>query len=876
MFFGSEWKSEMRMIRKIGFFACHVIWHRLMYFEYSVKIFVVIVCSIMFFVQTSSAQFVDVANKSSIVLDGIEGLYGNGISLYDFNQDGLDDLTFCSKNGGVRTFVSDGQSFTELNVIPYIEGDIKQVMWVDYDNDDDPDFFCSIYGASCMLFRNDNELGLVNVTDSLNLPITTGKSFGAAWADFDRDGFLDVYVCNYDFILPAATSNWFFRNNGDGGFEEIANVFGCDNGMRASFQPAWIDINFDLYPDLFVINDKYHGNAFYKNNDGVFDDVSALFHLNHQMESMSNSWSDFDNDLDFDVYVSNTVQGNILMRNEGDLFVDIASDAGVDIGSVCWSALWIDYDHNGKDDLHVSTNSPAFNGNQNYLFRSETDSTFYPDIIQGDNAPVIASAMGDINADGYIDFVEMKQYPLGIKIYRNNGGENHWLKVSLKGTASNHDGVGTLIRYYVQGEEKIRATFCGENFLSQNSQYEILSLNDALSVDSLFIEWPSGWVDKFFDIQGDQFFEITEGSTFDVRIVNFSDGSLCPGDSIVLIAESTGTILWTDGSVQNELIVTSPGVYDVGATNDFGWTANASIVISEFVMPQLDWQSVHPSCTDSSNGAIYMIYIPEEIQSIQWVGFEATDSLVNLPEGIYEFIVSDYNGCFQTGEIELIQPLMLSLFIANDTICPGMFADLEFMLHGGTGVASMQWLELNPDSIAAGNYQLTAQDENNCIATSDFFIEEFPLLHCDQTILNPTLQSGGAIELDVSGGLPPYTFLWNDGSVNSVLENLSEGFYSCAIEDAAGCDLFVSTELLLNNINEIKAVDLIGASFFDTELRMRVSQPTQIFIYELSGKLRFSEMVVPSDFCINTSSWNEGVYFLKTKNSTMRLVKLHR
>lgn len=823
------------------------------------------------------SQFTNVTYKSVINLFGTEGLYGNGLSLYDFNKDGLDDLTCCSKDGGVRTFINDGDVFSEVNLFPYISGDIKQVMWVDYDNDDDADFFCTIYEASCMLFRNDNALGFVNVTDSLNLPSSTGKSFGAAWADFDRDGFLDVYVCNYDFILPQATTNWFFKNNGMGSFEEMASALGCDNDMRASFQPAWIDNNFDFYPDLFVINDKYHGNAFYKNNQGVFEDASGQSQLDHQMESMSNSWSDFDNDLDFDLYVSNTVQGNILMRKDGDLFENIASVAGVEVGSVCWSALWMDYDHNGKDDLHVSTNSPGINGNQNFLFRSASDSTFYPANIQGDNAPVIASAMGDINADGYIDFIEMKQYPLGIKVYQNNGGDRHWLKLSLHGTASNHNGVGALIRYFIQGEEKIRATFCGENFISQNSQYEILSLNGALEVDSLFVAWPSGWTDKFYHVEADQMFQIVEGSTFEVQIVSLSNVEMCPGDSITLVAETTGNIQWADGSITQQLVVHAPGEYTVVATHDLGWSAQASILIAELSTPMIDWQTTHPTCADSSNGSIEIIFNEEEIVSLEWVGLEVNESaLYDLSEGSYDFIVTDYNGCHQTGSIELIQPLPLSLQILSDTICQGMAAELVFATEGGIGQATVEWSELNPNAVEPGTYVLSAHDENLCVATCEFFIEEFSPISLDQWIIHPSSLSEGSISLDVSGGLPPYTFLWNDGTTSNSIENLSEGVYSCDIQDAAGCIVHFEAPLFFNSMDEIAGTGLVVATFFDNVLNLRVNQPTPVRVHDITGKLLLEEVIMPSSGCIVTSSWCDGVYLMKTKNSTIRLIKTHR
>lgn len=836
--------------------------------KYTVLLFVVALCfSIEVYGQfTRLQQTFDLPPNS-------EGMYGNGISMVDFNDDGLDDLTIGTNGNGVHTYVNNAAIFDEIFLLEEIAGDIKSVIWVDYDNDDDPDFFCTIFGGGGKLYRNEGELTFTNVTDSLHLPNVNAKSFGAAWGDFNNDGFLDVYIANYDFILPGADTNWLFRNNGDGSFSEVASTWGVANSWKATFQPVWIDLNHDHLLDLFVINDKYHGNNFYLNNGTSFEDATELFNLGQSMESMSNSWSDMDNDLDYDVYISNSTQGNILMQNDELIFTNVAESAGVSVNSVCWNALWIDFDHNALDDLHVATNSPFIQGNQNILFRHIADGTFQEINIQGDDRSVLATAKGDIDQDGYWDVLELEQFPANVGVFRNNGGANHWLKIALNGTVGNHDGVGVTIKYFYNGSPFFRHTFCGEGFLSQDSKVEILSLKNATMVDSLFIEWPSGWVDKYFYVQANQLLIATEGETFSAQIQYTSGLNVCQGDSLVLFVQTNANVLWSEGSTSQTMVANAPGLYSVALVHNLGFIASDSVVVNVFQLPIFDVQISSPNCHDSNDGAVEIIINSELLNSILWENGEEGAFVSNLSEGAYGFSIYDNNNCIQSGEASLLSPTEITVAIITEIVCHGEAGWVQMSISGGVGNYANDWNEIFPTLLSSGDYFIVVNDEHNCAADVFFTVEEGDELFSEVFITHVASVNDGAIELNVTGGTPPYNYSWSNGSNTPIISELTPGAYSCVITDALGCQLTLSENIIGLALMEATSSNMVFPNPFDDVLNVKLNNVASLRMTDSLGRIVFDSTHKRATHIIATAALAPGIYFLLFEQERIRIVK---
>jgi hypothetical protein len=730
------------------------------------------------------AQFSDFSEWLNIQQGGSEGLYGNGISLHDFNRDGLDDITICTNGNGVRTYINSGDSLEEISLFNFIEGDIKQPVWVDFDNDYDADFFCTVFGGGCYLFRNDGMMQFTDVSADLGLPSSSAKCFGAAWADYDLDGDLDVYVANYDFIMPAALSNWLLRNNGDGTFTETASLLGIDNDFRATFQPAWCDINLDGYPDLFVINDKYHGNALYLNQGGTFTDVSESYNMNHAMEAMSNSWYDYDHDLDFDVYVSNTIQGNKLLRNDGFYFTDVAAETGTAVNSVCWNALWLDTDHDLNTDLHVATNSEAFENNQNKLFEVSEAGVWNENDLSFDQRSVLAEASGDLNNDGYADIVQVSEFPVGTGYLMNNGGNFHYLKYAFQGNVSNADGVGAYIVYELNGESFLSTQFAGAGFIAQDSRYGLLSLKSATEVTNVAVHWPSGWIDHYLLLPADTTYIFHEGETFQVTIA-FQNDTLCPGDVTTLYAHGNGMFVWQDGSTADSVMVDAPGIYSVTASNIFGFQAFDTVQIVYQNLPDFEILIGHPVCYDDPVGQVQLV---SEDAAGWMVGNIASDDFnLNLSPGWYEAVITGSNGCEMLTEFSVEQPDSVSIIIAYDTACYGMTTQLSASCIGGSEPYEINWIDVDPMNADAGTYSVAAVDANGCVAQTTFEVVQLDELILEQSVDAEEL----SLLVNASGGVPPYQYEWMNGETSSSIALTKDGIYSCVITDAEGCQAYL-------------------------------------------------------------------------------------
>jgi hypothetical protein len=730
---------------------------------------------------SACAQFVDVSSTLGIVLAGNTLQSGCGVSMVDFDQDGWDDLTVGQPMNAILAYRNVNGSYQLAHVFDNT-GDPKSIQWVDYDNDGDLDFFHTVMNQTARLYRRDASDAFTEVTDSLHWPIANARTFGTSWGDYDKDGFLDLYVCNYNSI-PSGPTNWLLHNTGQGGFENVTAIMGVGNGTRRSYQSSWVDFNLDGWLDLFVANDMNDRNEMFLNNQGVqFTPIGADFGMNTQMEGMSANFNDFDSDGDWDLLVSNNLSGNVFLLNEGDTMVDIADSAGVAVNSTCWGVLWMDYDHDGFDDLHISTSYLAVNNNQNYLFHNNGDSTFSDVSMPNDLQIVFASAKGDANNDGWWDFVEMKQYPAAVALWQNTGGNQHWLKFGLEGTVSNRDGIGAIIRYFYPGKSGMLTTHIGEGYLDQDSQYEIISLADYSVLDSLTITWPSGWVDRYTDLSADQFYHFTEGETFMVDVLNETGHGICSEyGQVVLSTSAVGSYHWSTDEATSSVIVSQPGVYWVEVTDASGVVATDTLMVDW--APVLNWTStfVSPTCAGDADGCVA---IQASNATVLWSDGGSNLQRCNLSSGAYSGILIDEIGCSYAFALMLEDPLPLTAWVTNDTVCFGETITPSYDVQGGVQpYASEVMGELSLEDLHAGEYVFRVTDAQGCMRESNFSIESFSEIlfeiESDTVCPNATAQ----LSYTMAGVTEPVEIFWND----LVVDEVPPGDYVVALTDANGC-----------------------------------------------------------------------------------------
>ncbi|MEY3399262.1 MAG: hypothetical protein RL220_1856, partial [Bacteroidota bacterium] len=544
------------------------------------------------FILSSVQQGIQVYNPNAF--------FGSGVSFYDFNKDGLDDLTFCVMGDSVIFYQNTGTSFQRSEVIPN-SSDAKQPVWVDIDNDHDADLMVTKRNGGLSLYENTGAGTFQNITSQLNKPNAPGAhSYGCSWADYDRDGLLDCYVCNYNW--NDGITNWLFHNLGDGTFEEIGLSAGVSNDSRPSFQSVWIDYNFDNWPDLFVVNDKLTGNTLFRNlGNGSFQDVSLSTGAYQTMCAMSAGITDFERDGDWDIYISNFIFDNSFLKFQEGSFDNIAQETGLEVNAMCWGSLWIDYDNDSDEDLHVSTTSPTINNNQNYFYENNGDGSFALALEAGfinDDFNSYSSAKGDWNRDGFPDMIVTNTLNNTASLYTNSALGGNSVTVGLEGVVSNADAVGSLVEVFAGELHLMQYTMCGENYMAQDSQYEMFGIGELSAVDSVVILWPSGFSETHYELDANQLYIFTEGQTLQAFVSSETGYAICGSDTITLDAGAWSQYAWSNGESTQTIQVSDPGEYSVVVWNEFGLSDTAMIVITSVPEPEWIMTILTPTCFD--------------------------------------------------------------------------------------------------------------------------------------------------------------------------------------------------------------------------------------------------------------------------------------
>lgn len=468
---------------------------------------------------------------------GVSGNFGDpnlggGLSFCDFDGDGDDDLTFGSKAGeSIYFFENNGGTFTELTtpLVPHV-GISKQILWADFDNDGDKDFYVCDFESHDYLYRNDGGGSFTDITVSAGLHMDSTQTYGAAFHDYDKDGYLDLYVTNRGFNQIDA---YMYRNNGDGTFSDVTltsgtNLYSGGAYYDPLFNPFFFDYNNDGWPDVYVAVDRTgYTNRLLKNNgDGTFSDVSVASNSNVAINAMNAGGADYDNDGDIDLYVTNTPEGNAFLQNNGDgTFTDVALTNGTIFYRVGWGANFFDYDNDLDQDLYVSSmHNDATKPNAFYV--NDGNGQFsepLPNGLPGDTIPSIVNMIGDFNDDGKLDIVNSNHNTFPFQVYQNNEtNSNNYLKVSLQGAISNLDGIGSLVEMWINGNKYIRYKHCGQAMMGQASSKLHFGMGTATQADSVIIKWPSGNVNKFYNVAANATLPVLETVALPVNLIDFS------------------------------------------------------------------------------------------------------------------------------------------------------------------------------------------------------------------------------------------------------------------------------------------------------------------------------------------------------------------
>ncbi len=479
----------------------------------------------------SQPFFTKAANTGSLnsSTGGIASSWG------DVNNDGYPDLAKISGNQ-ISIHINNGNgTFTRVTSGHVVTSQFYQnsMVFGDYDNDGNLDLYVSNLGPGTpiqpgeplkpqinYLYRNTGPPGYAFVLVTNNgLDADSNMTWTSSWVDYDNDGHIDMFIPG-----DQGDKDLFFKNNGDGTFSEITGLTFLNPG-EFSAAGGWTDFDNDGDQDLLVVNYQGKNNELYKNElqetgSTAFTKITQQPIVTDRDYDLAPSFGDYDNDGDIDVFVGTWIGNpNLLFKNKGNF--QFKKISGEPIVERTWTLAysWLDYDNDGYLDCFVANSQ----GEANTLYHNDGNASFTK--IKQSQAGDILSAWGftsgasvaDYDNDGDLDiYVPGSQASL----FRNEiGSRNKWLHVTCEGTESNRQGIGTKIRLKAEISKgnpvwqlrEIHGGATGDR--AQNHQRAHFGLGTAEQIDSLILEWSSGKVDLYTNINVNQIFLAVEGES---------------------------------------------------------------------------------------------------------------------------------------------------------------------------------------------------------------------------------------------------------------------------------------------------------------------------------------------------------------------------
>ncbi|MBT8401772.1 MAG: VCBS repeat-containing protein, partial [Rhodothermia bacterium] len=475
---------------------------------------------------------------------------GSGAAWLDYDRDGDLDLYVTQGVGSNALFRNDGSLFTETARSHGAADSTHAGSGVavgDYDNDGWPDLFLANSDRDVLL-RNLEGEGFEDVTDAAGFPATErARGTSAAWADYDGDGFLDLYVTNHMDMrgLSYSSQDRLYHNNQDGTFTDVSDLLGSERLGGYGFIGAWTDFDNDGDVDILLVNDcpfgregRYQPNHLFRNDGGinpeqwVFTEVADTMGATYCRHGMGLAVGDYNRDGWIDYFFTNIGKKTTLLTNRPGLLQDRAADAGVYVGldpgepgapirgTFTWGANFFDYDRDGWQDLFVSAgtlllDTESSNDPQpDALFRNERNGMF-TDVSIGSGLASVhrsrTSVYGDYDGDGDLDLfvVSVGEH---VRLYRNDSApSNHYLVVELEGTVSNRDGIGSrVVATLSDGTKQHVELRSGSSLGGGDERTGFFGLGSFDIVASLEVRWPSGMVSTLHNVSADQRVRVVE------------------------------------------------------------------------------------------------------------------------------------------------------------------------------------------------------------------------------------------------------------------------------------------------------------------------------------------------------------------------------
>jgi len=524
-------------------------------------------------------RLVDVSNSAGLHFHHNSGAFGgkllpetlgSGCAFLDYDADGWQDILLMNgmdwpghhvQRSTVQLYRNNRNgTFSDVTHAAGLDGTEIYGMGVavgDYNNDGFPDILVTGVGQN-RLFRNTGKGTFVDVTRSSGLSGRAAMSTSALWFDYDRDGRLDLFVCNYvkwsqehdvfcsldgkhkSYCTPEAYRGetcWLFHNRGDGTFEDVTATSGIFDSSSKSLGVAMLDYDQDGWPDLIVANDTQPNKLYRNNRNGTFKEVGVESGIAFSTDGRARAGmgvdvADFNNSGSAGIAITNFDNEMVgLYRPSGKaVYEDVAMQAGVGLPTktmLGFGCVFADLDLDGALDLviangHIDETVRNIRGNVGYAqppqlflnlgkgnFRdatSEAGSDFsQPKVGRG-------LAYGDFDRDGDVDLLLTTNNGSACLFRNDQLFRNQSIRLRLVGTQSNRDAIGATVRLECGGVAQTRMVKSGSSYLSQSELPLTFGLGKRAQVDRVVIQWPSGRSEEFKNLKAGKAYECVESN----------------------------------------------------------------------------------------------------------------------------------------------------------------------------------------------------------------------------------------------------------------------------------------------------------------------------------------------------------------------------
>jgi hypothetical protein len=679
--------------------------------------------------QTVTIAQVTFTNKTDELLTS-PGKSGVALAVIDMNDDGLDDIVRLDEASDlyVEYQSQDGSTFETIDFGTITSSNQWSMCIGDVDNNGTNEILSggAYNGLTLMNSGMNGDLSMIGVLPQSGSVFVQGSNF----VDINNDGFLDVFACHDD------GASYIWENDGTGNFEvntdwiDLSINGSLGENASGNYGSIWADIDSDGDLDLYIAkcrqgvtntNDDRRINKLYVNDGaGNYTEESAARGLAIGWQSWTADMQDINNDGFLDVFVTNHDHQSQMLLNDGTGNFTELTNTGIDVSGTPIQGVMRDFDNDGWVDVLVA-------GSTAQLFLNNRDNTFTEIEDAFATGGMQSYALGDLNNDGYVDV--FGGYANGFnspsnqqdQVWINDGGMNNYLAVNLKGQISNLNGVGAWIEVYGEWGMQVREVRSGESYGIMNSTTQYFGLEQAETIDSIIIKWPSGLTQVEYEPSINSKIILLEGGCLaeapEITIVG--NTTFCTGDSIILsVPDEYVTYKWSNGGSTASTTIYERGTYSLIAENEEGCTAFSESIIVE-VDPQLN-----PIITSLGNevfcsGEIVELAL-EDLEGsypVIWSSGSEEQSIIVEESGIYSAIVQGLCESFESNSIEITVLEYPDAPIAEgDSIIEGEIAVLNAI---GDNIA---WYinETDIDHIAIGNtFEVAGLIENTSFYASD-------------------------------------------------------------------------------------------------------------------------------------------------------------